>query len=146
MEHDMTASVIPTMRYDNANRAIEWLCEVLGFQRHLVVPGPNNTVVHAELKLGSGMVMLGSASDRADSEYGRLITQPRCANGSETQCPYVVVPDADAVYARATAADWRILIDIKDENYGGRGFTCADPEGHMWNVGTYDPCAYRHAN
>ena len=49
--------------------------------------------------------------------------------------------DADAVYARAKVAGFEMVIDIKDEDYGGRGFTCRDPEGHLWNVGTYDPWA-----
>ena len=40
---------------------------------------------------------------------------------------------------RAKAAGASFVIDIKDEDYGGRGFTCRDPEGHLWNVGTYDP-------
>lgn len=140
-ENAMSSSIIPTMRYHNANEAIDWLCDVLGFQRQLVVPGPDATIAHAQLRLGTGMIMLGSDTNSADSDYGRLIKQPRSIGGVETQSPYVVVPNADAVYAKATAAGWKILIDIKDEDYGGRGFTCADPEGHIWNVGTYDPWA-----
>jgi uncharacterized glyoxalase superfamily protein PhnB len=59
----------------------------------------------------------------------------------ETQCAYVIVPDADAHYARAKAAGAVILRDIKTEDYGGRGYTCRDPEGHIWNFGSYDPWA-----
>jgi uncharacterized glyoxalase superfamily protein PhnB len=44
------------------------------------------------------------------------------------------------VYGRVLEAGGTILLDIKDEDYGGRGFTCRDPEGHVWSVGTYDPC------
>ena len=44
-----------------------------------------------------------------------------------------------AVLARAKAEGWTIVIPIKDEDYGGRGFSCLDPEGRLWNVGTYDP-------
>jgi uncharacterized glyoxalase superfamily protein PhnB len=59
--------------------------------------------------------------------------------GAETQTAYVVVSDADLVYEQAKAAGAEILLDIKDEDYGGRGFTCRDLEGHIWNFGTYDP-------
>ena len=59
--------------------------------------------------------------------------------GGCTQSIYLVVPDADAVYAKAKAAGAKIAIDIKDEDYGGRGFTCHDTEGHLWTVGSYDP-------
>jgi len=43
------------------------------------------------------------------------------------------------LYQRAKAAGAEIVMDIKDEDYGGRGFWCRDPEGHLWSFGTYDP-------
>ena len=132
-----TATVIPILRYRRAPAAIDWLCRTFGFERHLVVPGPNDTIVHAQLGFGNGMVMLGSAG--ADTEFGRYMKQPDEIGGCETASVYVVVSDADAVYARAKAAGAEILLDIKDEDYGGRGFTCRDVEGHIWSFGTYDP-------
>ncbi|MDX2177552.1 MAG: VOC family protein [Candidatus Sumerlaeia bacterium] len=130
------STIIPTMRYRDAHAAIASLCEVLGFEEQLVVPGPDGTIAHAQLRLGGGMVMLGSATD---TEFGRWMAQPGQVGGLTTQAAYVVVPDADAVYERVNAAGWSILLPIKDEDYGGRGFTCADPERHVWSVGTYDP-------
>lgn len=47
--------------------------------------------------------------------------------------------DADAVYRKAKAAGARMVRDIKDNDYGGRGFSCRDLEGHLWHIGTYDP-------
>ncbi|MEO8203297.1 MAG: VOC family protein [Betaproteobacteria bacterium] len=132
------ATVVPCLRYRDAPHAIEWLCSVFGFERQLVVPNEDGTIAHAQLSFGSGMVMLGSVS-KAGNEFGRLITQPDEVGGMETQSPYLIVSDADAVYRRAKAAGARIEIEIKDEAYGGRGFTCRDLEGHLWNVGTYDP-------
>jgi uncharacterized glyoxalase superfamily protein PhnB len=112
------ATVIPALRYRNAPAAIEWLCSAFGFEKHAV--------------------MLGSVSAK-DSEWGRLLKQPDEIDGAETQSAYLIVSDADAVYAKAKAAGAEILLDIKDEDYGGRGFTCRDLEGHIWNFGTYDP-------
>lgn len=130
-------TVIPCLRYRDAPAAIDWLCETFGFERQLIVPGDDDgTIVHAQLRFGNGMVMLGSV---IESEFGRLMKQPDQTGGAETQCAYVVVADADAVYQKAKAAGARIAIDIKDEDYGGRGFSCHDPEGHLWNFGTYDP-------
>ncbi|HUQ72337.1 MAG TPA: VOC family protein [Planctomycetaceae bacterium] len=129
-------TVIPGMKYRDAPAAIEWLCRAFGFERHLVVNGPNGTIAHAQLSFGSGMIMLGSG---VHSEYGRLIKQPDEIGGYETQSAYLVVQDADAVYAQATAAGAEIVIDIKDEAHGGRSFTCRDPERHLWSIGTYDP-------
>lgn len=134
------ANVIPCLRYRNAAAAIEWLCTNFGFQKQLVVPGENGTIVHAQLSFGNGLLMLGSV-DAADSEYGRLITQPDDIGGGQTQTIYVVVENADAVYDRVKSCGMDIVIDIKDEDYGGRGFTCRDIERHVWSFGTYDPFA-----
>lgn len=132
------APVIPCLRYRNAPAAIEWLCTTFGFSKQAVYPDPDGTIAHAQLTFGNGMIMLGSATNK-ESEWGRLIKQPDEIGGAETQSAYVVVADADAIYARAKAAGAEIVIDIKDEDYGGRGFSCRDPEGHLWNFGTYDP-------
>jgi uncharacterized glyoxalase superfamily protein PhnB len=130
------ATVIPALRYRDAPAAIEWLCRAFGFEKHLVVPGEAGTIAHAELRFGNGMIMLGSV---LETQFGRLMKQPDEIGGAETQSAYVVVNDADAVYARAKAAGARIAIEIKDEDYGGRGFSCYDLEGHLWSFGTYDP-------
>src|ERR1700674_2037726 len=130
------STVIPAMRYRDANAAIEWLCNAFGFEKHLVVPGENGTIAHAQLTFGNGMIMLGSIKD---NEFNRLMKQPDEIGGAETQSAYVVVPDADAHYARGKAAGAEILIDIKDEGYGGRGYACRDLEGHIWYFGTYNP-------
>jgi uncharacterized glyoxalase superfamily protein PhnB len=130
------ANVIPTMRYRDAAAAIDWLCRAFGFERQLVVPGEAGTIVHAQLRFGAGMVMLGTARD---DEFGKLQRVPADVGGVGTQSPYVIVTDADAHYARAVAAGANVVRDIQDEDYGGRGYSCRDPEGHLWNFGSYDP-------
>jgi uncharacterized glyoxalase superfamily protein PhnB len=130
-------SVVPGTAYRNAPEAIEWLCRVFGFEKHAVYPGPDNTIMHAELTLGDGMIMLGSLRD--DNEYRRFTKHPDEIGGAETHSISLIVSDADGFYARAKAAGAEMLFDIEDKPYGGRGFTCRDPEGHIWNVGTYDP-------
>lgn len=131
----MSSTVVPTLRYRDAHRMIGWLCEVFGFARHAVYEDGQGGIAHAQLTLGSGMIMLGSARD---DEFGRLQSTPTALGGT-TQSPYLVVSNADEVYRRAKAARAEIVIEIKDEDYGGRGFSCRDPEGHLWNVGSYDP-------
>lgn len=94
--------------------------------------------MHAQLRLGDGMIMLGPV---ADTEYGKLVKQPDDIGGFSTQSIYLVVRDADAVYARVKKHGGKIARDIHDQDYGGRDFCCKDPEGHLWSVGTYDPWA-----
>ena len=136
------STVIPTMRYQDAPGAIEWLGRAFGFEKQLVVPGEDGTIAHAQLTFGNGMIMLGSVTD---NEFGRFVKPPRDLGGIGSQSPYVIVDDADAHYARAVAAGAEIVLDIVDEDYGGRGYSCRDPEGHLWNFGTYDPWARDHS-
>jgi len=132
------SSVIPVLRYREASAAIEWLCAAFGFEKNLVVPNEDGTIAHAQLSFGNGMIMLGSVP-KNETDFGRLMKQPDEIGGAETQSSYVIVEDAHAAYARAKAAGARIAIEIKDEDYGGRGFSCYDLEGHLWSFGTYDP-------
>jgi uncharacterized glyoxalase superfamily protein PhnB len=133
---DTKATVIPCLCYRDAPAAIEWLCRVFGFEKQLVVPGDNGTITHAQLRFGNGMIMVGSVKDTV---FGRLMKQPDEIGGGETQTSYVIVSDADAIYERAQAANAEIILDIKDEDYGGRGFACRDLEGRIWSFCTYDP-------
>jgi len=130
------STIIPGLRYRNAPAAVEWLCKAFGFEKHVVVPGPNNTVAHAQLTFGSGMIMLGSVRE---NDLRFTLEQPDQISGAETQFPYVVVPDCDAHYTRAKAAGAQIVVDIHDEGHGGRGYACRDLEGHLWYFGSYNP-------
>ena len=132
------ATVIPTLRYNDAPKAIAWLCEAFGFEERLVVPGEDGSILHAQLVLGNGMVMLGSARL---GEFDELHKLPGALGGAVSQSPYLVVDDADQHYARAVAAGAEIVMEIRNEDYGGRHYSCRDPEGHVWNVGSYDPWA-----
>lgn len=132
------SAVIPSLRYRNAPAAIEWLVRAFGFEKKAVYPGPNDTIAHAELTFGSGgMVMLGSASNEGD--YAKFMVQPDEIGLRETKGIYLVVADADAIYATAKAAGAEMVLDIRDMDYGGRAFTCRDLEGHLWSIGSYNP-------
>jgi uncharacterized glyoxalase superfamily protein PhnB len=32
-----------------------------------------------------------------------------------------------------------MVIDLEAKDHGGKAFSCSDPEGHVWHVGTFDP-------
>lgn len=130
------SKIIPSFRYQNAPAAIEWLCRAFGFQKNMVVPGPDDTIAHAQLSFGSdSMIMLGSPHE---NEYGKLVSLPSqlqgCTNGI-----YVIVEDVDGHHDRARAAGAEILMAPADQDYGGRLYTCRDLEGYVWSFGSYDP-------
>ncbi len=134
----MHSTIIPGMRYRDATAAIEWLCRVFGFEKRVVHSLPDGRIAHAELTLGGGMLMIGSV--QAD-QRNQWIRHPSETAGAETQSPYVIVTDPDAVYQRAKAAGAEILQEITTTDFGSRAFTCRDLEGRLWDVGSYDPWA-----
>jgi uncharacterized glyoxalase superfamily protein PhnB len=132
------STIIPCLIYRDAPSMLAWLCETFGFHRHAVYPDEAGGIAHAELTLGAGMIMLGS--EKKDGAFATLQSTPARLNGT-TQSPYLVVPDADAAHARVVAMGGEIVMPLADKPHGGRDFSCRDPEGHLWNVGSYDPWA-----
>lgn len=131
---EQTPTIVPFLRYDDAPSAIEWLVEAFGFERQLVVPAPDGSIAHAQLRFGSGIVMLGSTQ-----EDGPLpLDRPPHVTGT-SQGIYVHVEAIDAHYDRARAQGADIVIEIADQDYGSREYTARDPEGYLWSFGTYAP-------
>lgn len=120
-------TVWPCLSYADAPGAIRFLVEAFGFVETLVVPGEQGgEIVHAELRRPEGGgVMLGSSSE--GSEFGQLT---RTSN-------YVVTDHPDELFKRATGAGATVVRELRDEDYGSRGFTVRDPEGNLWSFGTY---------
>ena len=131
------ATVITSMRYRDAHKAIEWLVQALGFTAQAVYDGPDGTVAHAQLTFGNGMIMLGSAKDSGVGAENWV--QPDEIGRRSTQSTYLVVSDAAAVFAKAKAAGAEFTMELQEMEYGGMAFGCKDPEGHSWSVGEYDP-------
>ena len=134
---DCRSTVIPGLRYRDAVTMIDWLSRAFGFEKHAVYMGKNETVAHAQMTFGNGMIMLGSVDSGTPSSA--LLRQPVEIGGAETQSPYLVVSDCEALYAKAKAAGAEIISELEKKDYGGSGFTCRDPEGHIWHFGSYDP-------
>ncbi len=131
----MPSSVIPTLRYADAGTMIDWLCSVVGFKRHAVHEDADGRILHAELVHGDGMIMIGNTRE---DDFGRVQAPPG-PDGKVTQSPYLVVEDIDRLYEAVKAAGATMVVDLCDRDYGSREFSCRDPEGHLWNFGTYDP-------
>jgi uncharacterized glyoxalase superfamily protein PhnB len=124
--------LIPTLRYCDPRAAISWLEEAFQFRRHFVAEEAGE-VVHAQLRLGDDLVMLGP--DHSDDKYG--MHSPTKLNGTN-QCVYVVLGgDIDAACEVARAAGAEIITNPYDTPYGSREFSCKDLEGHVWSFGTY---------
>ncbi len=98
-----------------------------------MVPGPDGTIAHAQLRFGDGIVMLSSLCDDASDQV-----RPRSL-GAATFAVHVHVPDVDAHHARAKAAGAEIVSELRDTEHGSRDYNARDPEGHLCAFSTYGP-------
>ena len=73
--------------------------------------------------------------------WGKRIAQPDEIDGRVTGGIYMIVADCAAHYARAKAEGAEIVDELSTKDYGGSGYSCRDPEGHLWSFGDYDPWA-----
>lgn len=129
---DIRPNIFPSFHYRDAAAAIDWLCNAFGFETLLVVPGPDGAILHAELRLGPGVVMLGSMHHGAGKG-------PEPREAAALAGAYVAVDDPDAHYARAKAAGAEIVQELHDTDYGSRGYAARDLEGYVWSFGMYRP-------
>ena len=118
----------PTFRYRDPHAAIDWLEKAFGFERDEVYEH-DGAVMHAQLKLGDGMIMLGQARD---DKYGARVGNGWCYVGDKDF-------DIDAMHERAESAGAEIMMEPTDQEYGSRDFQAYDLEGNLWSFGTYEP-------
>jgi PhnB protein len=85
--------IAPYLLYEDVDAAVDWLVPTFGFTEHVRMKGPDGKANHAEIHLGTGVVMMGNPGP----EY----RNPKHL-GAATQLTYVYVDDVDAHYAVAT--------------------------------------------
>ncbi|MDB5691955.1 MAG: Glyoxalase/bleomycin resistance protein/dioxygenase [Alphaproteobacteria bacterium] len=133
---------IPALRYDDAPAAIDFLGRSLGFTPHLVYPDPQDSslIVHAQLNVGSGMIMLGSARPGEGRQLYGWKTAKEAGGVTMTICVILADPDAHFARARDEGADI-IKPPYDNQGYPGRSYEARDPEGNVWSFTSYDPWA-----
>ncbi len=133
MSDHLHPNIFPAVRYADADAGVAFLKDAFGATEKAVHRGEDGVIRHAELALGTGVVMVGQ-----HSEHGWL--------GGETPRPlsstvsiYVVVPDPDRHQATAREAGAAVVRELENTDYGSREYSVRDPEGNLWSFGTYDP-------
>jgi uncharacterized glyoxalase superfamily protein PhnB len=133
MNDSASQTIFPVLRYRDAAGAIDWLQRAFGFEEKELYRNDDGKVQHAELRLGSGIVMLGE-----HYEGGWFGDSPPEAAATSAGI-YVRVDDPDAHCERARAAGAEIMRGPEDQPYGAREYSVRDLEGNPWSFGTYDP-------
>jgi uncharacterized glyoxalase superfamily protein PhnB len=122
--------------YDDAAKAIDWICKAFGFEVRLRVEGDGGRIEHSELTFREGVIMVGTAGPAPGKERPPCAS-PKSVGGANTQSLCVQVDDVDAHCARARAAGARIAREPATDDYGEehgahRSYGAVDPEGHHW--------------
>jgi len=126
--------ISPALYYQDAVKAIDWLCRAFGFEVRLKVEGDGGRIEHSELVFGEGLIMVGDSEKRERFPYRR---SPPEIGGFNTQNLMLYVDDVEAHCKRALEAGARIVSEPSTEDYGeeywsDRGYECEDVGGHHW--------------
>jgi uncharacterized glyoxalase superfamily protein PhnB/DNA-binding XRE family transcriptional regulator len=125
LSHDETAypSVCPMIPYDDGT-TVDWIVRAFGFGVRMKIPGPRGEVVHGELTVGDGLIMVSAPSHDEGWQTPKMV-------GTRTQTLYIMVDDVVAHCAHARDTGAKILMDPHDA-HGHRRYLAEDPEGHRW--------------
>ena len=119
----------PFLGYQDVPAAIAWLSATFGFKLGATVPSSSGSIVHAEMHVGNGVIILESA------------TQKTTWNAPATHGIYIYVGDVEGHFRRAQEAGAKVVRTIEDTIWedGTRSFRVLDPEGYQWCFGNYQP-------
>ena len=120
----------PYLCVDDAAAAIDFYVAVFGAVERLRIPGPGGKIGHAELQLGSSLIMLADEFPEIDA------LGPKTIGGSPVTLS-VYVEDVDATFTRAVAAGATALRAVENQFYGDRSGMLRDPFGHHWSVSSH---------
>ena len=125
-----TPRILPYLHYQNLEKALEWLTSVFGFDVSFTLPDKEGNLMHAEIKMADGVVMLGPT----DKERGGL--SPVDLPGVN-QSLFVYVEDVDGHYRHARSKGADITMEPEEMFWGDRIYAVKDLEGHQWTFGQH---------
>lgn len=123
-------SVTPYLIISGAAEAIDFYQQAFGAIELFRMPAPGGKIGHAEIKIGNSPIML--ADEFPEMGY----KSPATLGGSPVSL-MIYVEDVDTVFGRAIAAGGKEQRPVKDQFYGDRSGTLADPFGHVWHIATH---------
>jgi PhnB protein len=124
------ASVLtPRLFCGNVAAEIDFCTNTFGAIERVRRPGPDGTVAHALMMIGSAMIMI-------EAEWPSLASRAPKPDGSSPVVLYVYVEDVDKTVERAVAGGAKVLIPVENQFWGDRIGWIMDPSGHVWTIAT----------
>ena len=120
----------PYLIVKGAARAIDFYKKAFGARELMRLAEPGGRVGHAEIQIGDSPIML------ADEFPEMGILGPQSLGGSPVSI-LLYVEGVDTRFSQAIAAGAKVRRPVKDQFYGDRSGTLADPFGHVWTIATH---------
>jgi len=123
-------SITPYLTVSDAARAIDFYKRAFGASERYRMDGPGGKIVHAEIKIGDSIVMLGDESLAAGNRSPQSL-------GGTTNGLFIYVEDVDSAFNRAAAAGAKVDMPVADMFWGDRYGKLTDPFGQSWSLATH---------
>jgi uncharacterized glyoxalase superfamily protein PhnB len=123
-------TITPALSIRDAARAVEFYQQAFNAQQLDRLEGPDGKVMHAALKIGNSILMLGEEHPQMGAP------SPLTLNGTPVSL-YLYVEDADAAFSQAVKAGAKIELPVSDQFWGDRTGQVSDPFGHRWWLATH---------
>jgi len=115
------STVTPYLCVVEAAKLIEFLKQAFAAEVIVRMDGPDGSVMHAEVKIGDSIVMMGQVP----------------AERATRAMLHLYVTDADATYKKALAAGATSVREMADQFYGDRSGGVRDAFGNDWHIATH---------
>jgi PhnB protein len=123
-------ALTPSLVVDNATQAIEFYKRAFGAKERGQMPGPGDTIAHAELEIGDSVLMLHDPMPQS------TLKTPKQLGGTSVGI-FLYVEDVDEVVQQAIDAGATVTMPVEDQFWGDRFGVVADPFGHQWQIATH---------
>jgi PhnB protein len=123
-------TISPALAIEGCAEAIEFYKRAFGAKERSRMPGPNNSIAHAELEIGDSVVMVSDP-------FPQGTTKAPTDLGGTTVNLFMYVKDVDAVFQRAIDAGATVAAPLEDQFWGDRFGSVLDPYGHSWGIATH---------
>ena len=121
-------TVTPAIIVRDAAAAIDFYQRAFGAEELNRMAGPDGKIMHAEIRIGDSLIMLGEENEQWGTK------SPLLTNGNPGSL-HIYVDDADASFDRALKAGATVKYPLEDAFWGDRYGKVADPFGHEWLLG-----------
>ena len=123
-------TITPNLVVRDAAGAINFYKKVFHAIETVRMPGPNNKIMHAELKIGDSMIFIvDTMTDKAPAVSTPTHFIP--------QYLHLYVEDVDDTFKRAVEAGAKVDMPLEDQFWGDRYGKFTDPFGQQWSVASH---------